>query len=359
MQAALRAATRGDGQALSSQGAIAVSRNGNAYDVAFSGGFATGGDIVPDLKVELSLAPSAPSGSFTITYDGQTSGAIAYSSDTAVMAANIQSALRAMSNIGDADVVVAYDAAASDAAHESYSVRFQGALAARNIADFTAVFGGLSNATVTPYEVQAGKAATGEEQQVTLTTTAREASYTLSLVHGGTTYTTGAISITGTRADAQAAVDQAFAGLAGAQVEVISFTGKGLALRFGGSLAGQDIATLTVGNLSADSGNVELAVLQVGTAERVAATPAQTVVVDFSDGATDLSIATGTGPQLHLRPRRQPGRTAGSLRHAGDRRLRLRPGRGRFRGDQGHAQRHAQRQQHGDGGRADHRRQQR
>ncbi|QJW84669.1 hypothetical protein HK414_16110 [Ramlibacter terrae] len=68
------------------------------------------------------------------------------------------------------------------------------------------------NATATPFEVRKGAGAVAEQQRVTITTNAREASFVLELDHAGVTYTTGAISIGATLAEAQAAVDAAFEG---------------------------------------------------------------------------------------------------------------------------------------------------
>jgi hypothetical protein len=290
VQAALLAASNGS-QALASQGAITVTKNGESYDIAFGGGFA--GRDLKNLQVALAVDSAAPGGSFTIEYAGQTTAAIAYSADGATMAANIQAALEALAGIGAGNVLVSVDAAASDATHESFSVAFQGALADQDIANFTTHFGNLVNATASPFEVRAGHAVVAEEQQVVVTTTARAASYTLALTHNGSTYTTAPISITGTLADAQAALDAAFAGLSGADVEVVSFTGKRITVRFGGSLAGVDVAAL-VATATADAGTADLQVVQTGSTVHRNAVAQHDVVIDYSAGHTALTVATGS-----------------------------------------------------------------
>jgi len=99
VRAALLAASNGT-QQLSSQGTIAVTKSGDSYDVAFGGGFA--GRDLKNLQVALDVDANAPSGSFTVEYDGKTSAAIAYSSNHATMAGNIQAALQALAGIGAA-----------------------------------------------------------------------------------------------------------------------------------------------------------------------------------------------------------------------------------------------------------------
>ncbi|RYY72657.1 MAG: hypothetical protein EOO24_47435, partial [Comamonadaceae bacterium] len=211
------------------------------------------------------------------------------------MAANIQAALEALSTIGAGNVLVTADAATPGAAVANFSLTFRGALAGVDVSDFRTNFSGLVNATARPFEVTKGAAAVAEQQQVTITTSAREASFTLSLVHRGVTYTTGAISIGATLAQAQAAIDAAFANLAGADVDVLSFTGKRMTVRFSGSLAGVDVATMTVA-ATAQGGSAVLQSVRTGSTTQTAAVGAHAVVVDFTE--TDLKVSTGTGPKF-------------------------------------------------------------
>jgi len=283
VQAALLAASNGS-QLLSSQGTVSVTKSGDNYDVAFGGGFA--GRDLKNLQVQLAVDSAEPSGSFTIEYDGNTSAAIAYSSNTATMAARIQAALEALGGIGAGNVAVSYDASASDDLNASYRVTFQGSLANRDIADFSTHFGSLDGATATPYEVRKGQAAVAEEQTLAITTSAPSATFTLTF--GGDT--TAAIDTGASSDDVQAALDAAFGG----DVELVSFSGKRLTVRFAGALAGTDVALMTA-SVSAEAGSAELEVVQQGSTTDIAATPARDVVVDYSDGKTALTVPTGTG----------------------------------------------------------------
>jgi hypothetical protein len=76
--------------------------------------------------VTISGAPTG--GSFTLTFDGQTTGAIAYNAT----AADVQSALEALSNIGVGDVAVTGNAGGP------YTVTFQGVLGATDVPQLTA-----------------------------------------------------------------------------------------------------------------------------------------------------------------------------------------------------------------------------
>lgn len=81
---------------------------------------------------------TATGGTFTLTYAGQTTGAIAYNAS----AATVEAALEALSNIGAGDVTV------TGSAGGPYTVEFTGALAATNVAvitsDASSLTGGVS-----------------------------------------------------------------------------------------------------------------------------------------------------------------------------------------------------------------------
>jgi hypothetical protein len=89
----------------------------------------------------------ATSGTFTLTYSGQTTTALQYN-DTA---ANVQAALIALSNLGPTDVVVTLESASH------WLVRFTGTLAGTNVAEMTAtdvdLMGGADTVTVTTVNV--------------------------------------------------------------------------------------------------------------------------------------------------------------------------------------------------------------
>lgn len=75
-------------------------------------------------------------GTFTLTYDGQTTGAISWDADVNVLAAAVQAALEGLSNIGVGDVAVTPNLPAIDM--HILDVEFEGALALTNVAQMTA-----------------------------------------------------------------------------------------------------------------------------------------------------------------------------------------------------------------------------
>jgi hypothetical protein len=88
-------------------------------------------------------------GTFTLTYDGQTTSALAYN----VSAADMATALKALSNIGDSDVAVTGNAGGP------WTVEFQGTLASTNVALITGDGASLTGSgTVTITEETAGSA---------------------------------------------------------------------------------------------------------------------------------------------------------------------------------------------------------
>jgi len=96
----------------------------------------TAGSADPATNEVQSLAVTGyASGTFTATYDGQTTGTIAYNA----AAAAVQTALRALSNIEDADMVCA----GGPLGTAPVTMTFQGALAATNVAQITLTTAGL------------------------------------------------------------------------------------------------------------------------------------------------------------------------------------------------------------------------
>lgn len=82
-------------------------------------------------------SPSA--GTFTLTYGGQTTSAIAYNA----AASAVQTALRALSSIGGTNVAVSGNAGGP------YTVTFQGTLRDTNVAQMTGDGSGLTGGTLT------------------------------------------------------------------------------------------------------------------------------------------------------------------------------------------------------------------
>ncbi len=84
-------------------------------------------------------ASSFPSGTFTLTYSGQTTSSLAANAT----AAQVKTALEALSNIGVGDVEVEHIAGAYGTGNSTYKLTFTGALAATNVSQTTINVSGL------------------------------------------------------------------------------------------------------------------------------------------------------------------------------------------------------------------------
>ena len=144
----------------------------------------------------LTMAGVPFGGTFTITYSGQTTSALAYNASNAT----IQAALTALSNIGVDECVVS---AGPLAAATPINLTFVGALAATNVDQITADASSLTYVpTLTPSTTTAGAAPVPEVQR--LTTTGTPTGGTFTLTYGG--YTTAALPYNATAAQVQAAL---------------------------------------------------------------------------------------------------------------------------------------------------------
>ena len=101
-------------------------------------------------KQTIAIDDASSGGSFTLTYSGQTTGAIAYSAT----AEDVASALKALSTIGDNDVEVT----GGPGPGTDWTVEFKGALALTNVGALTGdgllLVGGATTVTIT--EAQTG-----------------------------------------------------------------------------------------------------------------------------------------------------------------------------------------------------------
>lgn len=104
------------------------------HDNGLYGPYAGAGNEVQ--SVTITGAPTG--GTFTLTYSGQTTSALAYNA----AAATVQTALEALSNLAPADVVV------TGAAGGPYTLTFGGTLAAANVAQLTASGASLTGGTL-------------------------------------------------------------------------------------------------------------------------------------------------------------------------------------------------------------------
>ncbi len=108
----------------------------------------------------VSIDNDCTGGTFTLTYDGQTTGTIAYDAD----AATVDTALENLSNIGSGDVTVTGGAGPGT----DWIVEFTGALAQTDVAAMTFDGALLSGRNVTITETQAAVAAVNEVQTVSI-----------------------------------------------------------------------------------------------------------------------------------------------------------------------------------------------
>ena len=267
--------------ALGAVGTVSVTTDGaHAYRVSFGGSLA--GVDVAMLQAQVTLAPLAPSGSFTIGYNGQNTGNIAYSATQATQAANIKAALVSAFSWSANDIAVVYDNTRSTASASHFTLSFSGALAGVDVANLSTNSSGLTLATATPYNLTQGHAAVAEVQSIAFTTNAQDGSF--ALTHQG--QTTASLALTSSQAQVQAAVTAAW----GSNVTVTFWNGQTLLLQFGGNLAGLDVAAVTVVAQATPLG-ATLQATQVGHTEQVAAQQASTLVVDYSAHA--VSVPSG------------------------------------------------------------------
>ncbi|MFM8726584.1 MAG: hypothetical protein ACKON9_15825, partial [Planctomycetaceae bacterium] len=174
------------------------------YNLTYSGTLA--GKNLYNARVSVLTDVPAAAGSFTLTLDGQTTAAIALSSDTAAQAGQIQTALQALSSVGTGNVSVSFDPTSASIAPR-FLFTFTGTLADSEVALISASGSSLQHATITPRLVTSGRSPRGESQRVTVTKPTDNGHFTLSLAHSGTTCTTAAIAFDASANDVQSALN--------------------------------------------------------------------------------------------------------------------------------------------------------
>lgn len=167
-------------------------------------------------KQVVTLGNSPSGGTFTLTYDGQTTGNIAYDAS----ASTVDTALEALSNIGAGDVTV------TGSAGGPWTVEFTGSLAATDVALMT---GDATNLT-----------GTNEQQIVTLHTATGG---TFTLTYGG--QTTSGIAYNAAAATVQSALE-ALSSIGSSNVSVTGSAGGPWTVEFTGTLATTDVALMTL-----------------------------------------------------------------------------------------------------------------
>jgi trimeric autotransporter adhesin len=213
------AATMTTGASPAPTGAITFTADtaGKPFIVTF-----TIGDGGNEIQV-VTLNGTASSGTFTLTYAGQTTGAIAYNAD----AATVDAALEALSNIGSGDVTV------TGSAGGPWTVEFTGALAATNVSLMTA-----------DYSLLVG---TNEVQTITLATGASGGTFTLTFLG----QTTSAIAYNASAATIELALEA----LSTIPVGEATVAGAGpWTVTFSGTLGSADVSIITINTANITGG---------------------------------------------------------------------------------------------------------
>ncbi len=219
---------------------------GNTYTVTFAGGTAPtltadGTNLSGGLTATVAVTTPgnagtsevqtvtvvATGGTFTLSFNGQTTAALAYNAT----AAQVQTALTGLSSIGNGNVAVTL-------AGNTYTVTFQGTLANENVSAL-AIDG--TNLKVNPSASVAVQTPGGSQSEVqTLTVLAGGGTFTLSF-NG---QTTTALAFNAAASDVQNALT-ALSNIGTGNVAV-TLTGNTYTITFQGTLANQSLALLTV-----------------------------------------------------------------------------------------------------------------
>jgi hypothetical protein len=200
----------------------------------------------------LTFFPTPDGGTFTLTFDGQTTGAITFvDGDPSTTAANILAGLIALSNIGASDVEVEI------LGTYSYQVHFVGAFESTDVpamtVNYTSLTGG--DVAVSISTSQEGVLPTNEVQTISLPTAPTGGDFTLT--YDG--QTTAAIAWDAIAATVQTRLE-ALSNIAPGDVVVTGgpFPGTPVVVEFDGTLAGQNVELIT-GNgagLTGTTGNI-------------------------------------------------------------------------------------------------------
>ena len=174
---------------------------------------------------------SPTGGTFTLTFQGQTTAGIAYNAT----AADLEAALELLSNIDDVTVTLA---------GSTYTVTFGGTNAATDVAQLTGDASSLSGGAVASITTQAATTAANEVQQIAFSQTPGGGTFTLTWDAGGGGETTGAIAYDASAADVQTALEALTTPAAG-DFSVSGADGGPWLVEFQGSYAATDVAAMT------------------------------------------------------------------------------------------------------------------
>lgn len=190
---------------------------------------------------------NASGGTFTLTFDGQTTGNIS----VGATAGDVQTALEALSNIAPGDVEVTGTGTSGD----PYLIEFKATYAATNVPQITGSVGSLTGGSVDVTTITQGLAPTNEVQTVYH----NGQGGTFTLTYSG--QTTGAIAWDASAAAIKAALE------ALSNVDLVDVSGTGTiddpwVIEFQGSLAGTNIGQMT-GSGSGLTGGFDSTILTI------------------------------------------------------------------------------------------------
>ena len=202
------------------------------------------GEIVGTNEVQtITITGSPTGGTFTVSFAGATTSAIAYNAS----AATVQAALEALATIGVGNVAVTGGALPGTAV----SVTFQNALGKQNVVAMTTAdsfTGGTSPASAVA-TATAGTGTTNEIQTVYASGTVSGGTFTITF----SGQTTSAIAYNASAATVQAALE-ALSNVVPGDVVVSGTAGVIYILKWGNNFAAQDVAAVTIGNGSITGG---------------------------------------------------------------------------------------------------------
>jgi len=189
----------------------------------------TGGNSANEVQV-VTLPGNPSGGSFTLTFQGQTTGNVAYDAS----AAEVESALAALVNIGSGNVSAGGDDGGP------WTIEFTGVLAGTDVAQLTASGANLTGGTVTVSTVQAATSPRNEQVLLTLSTNVTSGSFTLT--YDGSE--SSGIAYNATSSSVQTALE-ATSSIDSGDINVSGPAGGPWLVEFRGTLAGQNVTAIT------------------------------------------------------------------------------------------------------------------
>ncbi|MFO0903211.1 MAG: RHS repeat-associated core domain-containing protein [Pirellulales bacterium] len=172
-------------------------------------------------------------GSFTLTHNGQTTSNLAWNAS----AADVKSALEALSGVGSGNVAVTKLSNATN--RQEWQVTFQGSLAGTNVAQTTVATGSLTTMGGGPTAIQATDTQGGTNDEVQTVTLSNATDGVFRLAFGG--QVTPPLDFAATAGDVETALEDL------PTIDAVAVTGSAggpWTVTFQGSLAGLNVASL-------------------------------------------------------------------------------------------------------------------